>query len=336
MKKVIALLLGFALLGAGAFAGEDITIGAAIRKYDDTFLTEHRNAVKERCDQLGIKVDATDSRADQVLQNNNIDMYITKGYNAITVNLQERSAADIVIEKCMNADIPLVIYISEPFPEAMEIWDKVYYVGSRAEDSGLYQAYAMADYWNANKAQVDRNGDGKLQMVILTGEPGHNDAELRTEYCQRGLKERGIEFELIAKDTAMWDRVKGQDKMATFLAAYDNIEAVFCNNDDMAMGAIEALKAQGYFTGGKYMPVLGVDATAVGKDAIKDGTMLATSFNDAKGQGYAVAQAAYLMAKGQPVTPETMAIPDIEFDGHHLWMPYKAVNKDNVDQFIAK
>lgn len=336
MRRIWLAAMILTISGAYVAAGENMTIGAAIRKYDDTFLTEHRNAMKERCDRLGVTVDFTDSRADQILQNNNIDMYITKGYDAITANLQERSAADIVIEKCMNADIPLVIYISEPFPEAMKIWDKVYYVGSRAEDSGLNQAYAMADYWNANKEKVDRNGDGKLQIVILTGEPGHNDAELRTEYCQRGLKERGIDFELVAKDTAMWDRVKGQDKMATFLAAYDNIEAVFCNNDDMAMGAIEALKAQGYFSGGKYIPVLGVDATAVGKDAIKEGTMLATSFNDAKGQGGAVAQIAYLLAKGEEITPETVNIPAIEFDEHYLWMPYVAVNKDNVDDFIAK
>lgn len=336
MRKFLTLAIVFVVSGLCAHAGEKLTIGAAIRKYDDTFLTEHRNAMKARCDELGVNVDFTDSRADQILQNNNIDMYITKAYDAITVNLQERSAADIVIEKCMNADIPLVIYISEPFPEAMKIWEKVYYVGSRAEDSGLNQAYAMADYWNAHKKQVDRNGDGKLQIVILTGEPGHNDAELRTEYCQRGLKERGIEFELVAKDTAMWDRVKGQDKMATFLAAYDNIEAVFCNNDDMALGAIEALKAQGYFSGDKYMPVLGVDATAVGKDAIREGTMLATSFNDAKGQGGAVAQIAYLLAKDMEVTPETVNIPAIEYDGRYLWMPYIAVNKDNVEEFTSR
>ncbi len=128
----------------------------------------------------------------------------------------------------------------------------------------------------------------------------------------------------------MWDRVKGQDKMATFLAAHDNIEAVFCNNDDMALGAIEALKAQGYFTGDKYMPVFGVDATEPGKEAIIEGTMLATSLNDAKNQGFAVVQLCDLLAKGETPTSENLGY---EMDGQYVWIPYVAVSKENVDQF---
>ena len=130
----------------------------------------------------------------------------------------------------------------------------------------------------------------------------------------------------------MWDRVKGQDKMATFLAAHpDKIEAVFANNDDMALGAIEALKAQGYFgEGGKYVPVMGVDATAVGKDAIKAGEMLATSLNDAKNQAYATIELAALLAKGEEPTAENYSYT---VDGKYIWIPYVAVNASNVDQF---
>lgn len=87
----------------------------------------------------------------------------------------------------------------------------------------------------------------------------------------------------MAQDTAMWDRVKGQEKMAAFLSSYgDKIDAVIANNDDMALGAIEALKAAGYFQNGKYMPVVGVDATAPAVQALKDGTLLGTVLNNAK------------------------------------------------------
>ena len=341
MKKrtfmVIAALV-LVLITFPVFAGGDsqgarggkITIGASIRKYDDTYLTEQRNNMKVKGDQLGVVIDFTDSKADQVTQNNNIDIYIAKRYNALAVNMQERSAANVVIDKAKKANIPVVFFNTEPFPEAMAMWDKVYYVGAKAEESGLIQGFAMADYWKANQKAVDKNGDGKLQIAILSGEPGHQDAELRTKYCQEALKQRGVPFEVVAQNTAMWDRVKGQDVMATFLASTPNIEAVFANNDDMALGAIEALKAQGYFQGGKFMPVLGVDATEAGKGAIKDGTMLATALNDAKNQGYAVVQLCNILAKGAAPTDATLGY---KLDGKYVWIPYVAVNKSNVANF---
>jgi methyl-galactoside transport system substrate-binding protein len=340
MKKIFGVFLigilvfGFVACnksrGDSASQSGSITIGASIRKYDDTYLTEQRNNMQIKANELGVTVDFTDSKADQITQNNNIDIYITKRYNALAVNMQERSAADVVINKAKAANIPVVFFNTEPFVEAMALWDKVYYVGAKAEESGQQQGWAMAEYWTAHKDEVDKNGDGKLQIVILQGEPGHQDAELRTEYCQKALQEKGVPFEVVAQNTAMWDRVKGQDVMATFLAANSNIEAVFANNDDMALGAIEALKAQGYFSGGKYIPVLGVDATEAGKGAIADGTMLATALNDAKNQGYAVVQLCNILAKGETVSDSSLGY---KLDGHYVWIPYVAVNKDNLAEF---
>ena len=84
--------------------------------------------------------------------------------------------------------------------------------------------------------------------------------------------------EKVAEDTAMWDRVKGQEKMAAFLASSESkIEAVLANNDDMALGAIEALKAKGYFKDNKFLPVVGVDATAPAIQALSDGTLARNS-----------------------------------------------------------
>lgn len=342
MKKVLsaalilAFVCGFAFVIVGCKKADDkkadgkITIGASIRKYDDTYLTEQRNNMRVKGDELGVTIDFTDSKADQITQNNNIDIYLTKGYNALAVNMQERSAADVVIDKAKAKDIPVVFFNTEPFPEYMAKWNKVYYVGAKAEESGTQQGYAMAEYWNANKATADVNKDGKLQIVIIKGEPGHQDAELRTEYCQKGLQEKDVPFEVVAQDTGMWNRVNGQEKMAAFLAAHPTIEAVFANNDDMALGAIEALKAQGYFTDSKYIPVVGVDATEAGKAAIADGTMLATTLNDAKNQGYAVVVICKLLAEGKAVTD---ASTGYKLDGQYVWIPYIPVTKANLAQF---
>ena len=330
MKKLVSLILALVMVLSLASASA-VTVGVSIRKYDDTFLTEMRNHIAVKAEEIGVEIDVTDSKADQTTQNNNIDLYLTKGYEALAVNMQERSAADVVINKANLDDVPVVFFNTEPFAEALALSDKVYYVGAKAEESGTMQGVALAEYWDAHP-EADLNGDGVIQYVMIKGEPGHQDAELRTEYSIKYLTENGYKVECLAEDTGMWDRVKGQDKMATFLAAHpDKIEAVFANNDDMALGAIEALKAQGYFgEGGKYVPVMGVDATAVGKDAIKAGEMLATSLNDAKNQAYATIELAALLAKGEEPTAENYSYT---VDGKYIWIPYVAVNAGNVDQF---
>lgn len=127
----------------------------------------------------------------------------------------------------------------------------------------------------------------------------------------------------------MWDRVKAQDKMQSFLTSKgDQIEAVFANNDDMALGAIEALKAAGYFTGGKYIPVVGVDATAPGVKAIEDGTMLGTVLNDAKNQGIATLKIAEVVGKGETPSKDNTGYDIV--DGKYVWIDYKKITKDNI------
>ena len=139
-------------------------------------------------------------------------------------------------------------------------------------------------------------------------------------------------IEKVAEDTAMWDRVKGQEKMAAFLAANgDKIEAVLANNDDMALGAIEALKAAGYFTGDKYMPVVGVDATAPALQALEQGTMLGTVLNDAENQGKAAVTLASLLAKGEAISKDSVGFEIT--DNQYVWIPYQKVTKDNAADF---
>jgi len=189
----------------------------------------------------------------------------------------------------------------------------------------------IADYWKAHP-EMDKNKDGVLQYIMLKGEPGHQDAELRTEYSIKALQDAGIKVQKLAEDTGMWDRVKGQEKMAAFLASHgDKIEAVFANNDDMALGAIEALKAAGYFKDGKFMPVVGVDATAPALQALEEGTLLGTVLNDAVNQGRATFFLSYELAKGN--TPTSQSIGYQITDGKYVWVPYQMVTKDNYQQF---
>lgn len=336
MKKfLIIMCLALALVtpvfAQGQAEAGAIEIGCAIYKFDDTFMTGVRNAIIAAAAETDAKVEVVDSMNIQATQNEKVDLFITKGMDAMQINPVDRTAAGVIIDKAKKADIPVVFFNREPLAEDMEKWDKIYYVGARAEESGTMSGQLVVDYWNANPS-MDKNGDGVLQYVMLKGEPGHQDAELRTEYSIKALQDAGIKVEKLAEDTGMWDRVKGQEKMAAFIASQgDAIEAVFANNDDMALGAIEALKAAGYFKDGKYMPVVGVDATAPALQALEEGTLLGTVLNDAVNQGRATFALSYELAKGN--TPTSASIGYTITDGKYVWVPYQMVTKENYQQF---
>lgn len=304
-------------------------IGVAIYKFDDTFMTGVRNAISEHANGKA-EVEIVDSQNSQPTQNDKVDLFITKKVNALAINPVDRTVAGVIIDKAKQANTPVVFFNREPLPEDMQKWDKVYYVGAKAEESGTLAGQIVVDYWKAHP-EADRNKDGVMQYVMLKGEPGHQDAELRTKFSVQAIEDAGIKVEKVAEDTAMWDRVKGQEKMAAFLAAAgDRIEVVIANNDDMALGAIEALKAAGYFKDGKYMPVVGVDATAPALEELEKGTLLGTVLNDAVNQGKATLNIAVALAKGETPNKENTGYEIT--DGKYVWIPYKKITKENIDE----
>lgn len=333
MKKILSLALACALvlcLASAALAADLPSVGVTIYKFDDTFMTGVRNAITEAAVDVAA-IEIADSQNNQATQNDQVDLFLTKGVNALAINPVDRTAAGVIIDKAVAKEIPVVFFNREPLPEDMAKYDKVYYVGAKAEESGTMSGQIIADYFTAHK-EADKNGDGIIQYVMLKGEPGHQDAELRTEYSIKAIEAAGFKVEKVAEDTGMWDRVKGQEKMAAFIAAQgDKIEAVLANNDDMALGAIEALKAAGYFSEGKFMPVVGVDATAPALAALKDGTLLGTVLNDAVNQGKATLLLAALLGADEEITAENF--PYEITDGKYVWVPYQKVTLENAADF---
>lgn len=348
-KKTLAVILA-SLMAMGTLAGcngggdktadkgdagaADVSVGACIYKFDDTFMTGVRNNMTAEIDKLGAKIDIVDSQNKQPTQNEQVDTFITKGVNALAVNPVDRTAAGPLVEKASAEGLPIVFLNREPEKSVMQSYDKVWYVGAKAEQSGTMSGEIIADYWKANKS-ADKNGDGKLQYIMVTGEPGHQDATLRTEYSVKALKDAGIQVEEIGNDTAMWDKVKATDLMKALISAkgIGNIEAVLCNNDDMALGVIEALKAEGYNSGdkAKYIPVVGVDATAPALEAMAEGSLLGTVLNDGKNQGIATSRIAVAAAQGKKITKDTIGY-DVT-DDKYVWIPYVKVTVDNYKDF---
>ena len=340
MKKTLTALAAGVIMATvaatSAQAADDVLIGSCIYKFDDTFMTGVRNNMQKAADDLGAEIELVDSQNRQPAQNDQVDTFITKGVTALIINPVDRSAAGPLVDKAKAASLPIVFINREPDTALLDNWDQAWYVGAKAEESGTIGGELIADYFKSHP-EADKNGDGVLQYILIKGEQGHQDATLRSEYCVKAMKDAGLKIEEIGADNANWDKVQGHDKMKNFITSkgIDAIEAVLANNDDMALGAIEALKSEGYNTGkdpSKFIPVVGVDATAPALQAIANGQMLGTSLNDAYNQGTAAVRIAVQASKGEPVTDEAIGYKIT--DGKYVWIPYVKVTKDNYKDFM--
>lgn len=339
MLKSKVTTIAAALLIASAMSGgakaDDVLIGSCIYKFDDTFMTGVRNNMQAAAKELGAEIELVDSQNRQPMQNDQVDTFITKGVNALVINPVDRSAAGPLVSKAKSADTPIIFINREPDKKILDGFDKAWYVGAKAEESGTIAGELIVEYFKAHP-EADKNHDGVIQYILIKGEQGHQDATLRSEYCVKAMKDAGMKIEEIGADNANWDKVQGHDKMKNFITSkgIDAIEAVLCNDDDMALGAIEALKSEGYNTGKdpkKYIPVTGVDATAPALQAIAAGQMLGTSLNDAHNQGTAAVRIAVAAAKGEAVDEKSVGYKIT--DGKYVWIPYVKVTAENYKQF---
>jgi methyl-galactoside transport system substrate-binding protein len=334
MKKVCITLLililaaGTVLAGGQQNKGGLPQIGISIYKLDDTFMSYTRNAIEKNARGKAV-VTIVDSRNVQMVQDDQVDQFISQKMKALIINPVDRTLMGAIIDKAKAVNIPVVFLNRQPFTEDMAKWDNVYYVGANAQDSGTMQGEIIAEYWKAHP-EADKNDDGIIQYIMLKGEPDHQDAKQRTEASIKAVLAAGLKVQLLAENTAIWDRSRAAEKMDALYAQFgDQIEAVFCNNDDMALGVIESLQKAGYFTGGKYLPVVGVDATAPAFQALSEGTLLGTVLNDAQSQGKAAFDMAYTLATGDNAEKAGWSVTD----GKYIWIPCQKVTRDNYKNF---
>ena len=335
MKKFVALLslvvLSIVLVGCnGSAEGAKIKIGSNIYTYGDNFMNGVvRPELEAYAAHLGADIEIVDSENDQGKLNDQVDVFIQSGVDVLAINLVDPAAAKTIIEKAKKADIPLILFNKEATEAGiMATYDKVWYVGTDSAESGIIQGNMMVTDWQANPTW-DKNGDGKVQYVMLKGETGHPDAEARTTESVKAFTDAGIEVEELAmKDSATWNTAEANDTMASWITSYgDDIELVISNNDGMAFGAITAMAAANVD-----IPVYGVDALAQALEHIKDGELNGTVLNDGVNQARATLDLAVNVVRGLPMTQGTDWV--ILTDGSKaVRVAYVAVTKDNVDNF---
>ena len=256
-------------------------------------------------------------------------MLLAKGVKALAINLVDPAAAGTVIEKARGQNVPVVFFNKEPSRKALDSYDKAYYVGTDSKESGIIQGDLIAKHWAANQGW-DLNKDGQIQFVLLKGEPGHPDAEARTTYVIKELNDKGIKTEQLQLDTAMWDTAMAKDKMDAWLSGpnANKIEVVIANNDAMAMGAVEALKAHNKTS----VPVFGVDALPEALALVKSGALAGTVLNDANNQAKATFDLAKNLADGKGAADGT----EWKIENKIVRVPYVGVDKDNLAEFTKK
>ncbi|HJB50214.1 MAG: galactose ABC transporter substrate-binding protein [Clostridium sp.] len=342
VKRALCALLGVACLALSASCEtnnpeqqiETVRIGVATYRSDDTFITalcdDLERVSKQMESETGKKIilNIADGKNSQSNQNDQVDNFISRSYDVICVNMVDRTVAAVIIDKAKRADIPVVFFNREPVEEDIRMWDRAYYVGTDAKESGIMQGQIILNALKKD-AGIDKNGDGKLQYVMLEGEQAHQDSLIRTEYSVKTITAGGVQMEKLANDTANWQRSLGTAKMTSWLDQFgDEIEVVLSNNDDMALGAIDALKAQDMLENGPV--VVGVDGTLAALEAIQNGEMLGSVVNDAQLQAQAMLDIACALTEGSDPQQVVEGM-----NGQYVRAPHRIVTKENVGQEIA-
>ncbi|MDR2655428.1 MAG: galactose ABC transporter substrate-binding protein [Oscillospiraceae bacterium] len=331
MKKIIGILLCAALLvtmfascggGSKATSLQGAKVGVCIYKFDDNFMTLYRTELEKYLKEKGAaSVSVMDGKNDQAEQTNQINNFITQGVDLLIINLVQSSSASQIADIVHAKGVPTVFINREPDKAEQDRWVannmKCTYVGADASQSGTFQGEIVTEL--PDKGDV--NGDGVINYIMVMGDPENVDAQLRTEYSVKALTDAGLAVNLLDQQRGDWDQARGQEIVANDLTAYGNdVEVVFCNNDAMAMGALQAIESAGR-TVGTDIYLLGVDALAEACTAILDGRMTGTALNDHFGQSHKAADVGDMFLKGEKVDP-------------YYRVDYMKVTKDTAQQVL--
>lgn len=296
---VLTLALSLTLVACGDSSEE--TVHVFIYNYADTYIGGVRQELKTQLDTAKVKSQFHDGGGSQDTQNTQIDNAITAGASLLIVNIVEVGSGQVVVDKAKNAGIPIIFFNREVSDAVIKSYDQAVYVGTDPDAAGYMQGELVAEELLANGAKWDKNGDGKFNYVMLRAgldEPEGNGRTTYSIYEANRLLVAAEKDQLVRlgeDNVANWSAEEAATVMATVIQANgftgeNAIEVVFANNDDMALGAITALKNAGYngTDETKQVLVVGVDATATAMDAINSGSMFGTIKQDGVGMATAI------------------------------------------------
>jgi len=313
MKRIAFALVAATMLASPAFAATKI--GVSMAKFDDNFLTVLRNGIISQGKDMGVTVQVLDAENDVGKQLDQIKNFAADKVDAIIVNPVDTSATQAMTDAAVAAKIPLVYVNRQPI-NVDTLPSNQAFVASNEADSGTLETKQICKLLAAKGLKA-------ANIYVMEGELSNQAAVQRTKDIHEVMvgPDCGVKLNILAEQTANWSRDEAQSLVTNWLSTGKKFDAIISNNDEMAIGAIQALKAAGKDP--KATPVGGVDATQDALAAMKAGDLAATVFQDAAGQGKGSLDAAIKLAKGEKVDRK-------------VYIPFQLVTPENLDKFIKK
>ena len=307
LRSVILLVLALSMLLAltacsTSQKSDKVKIGVTLMDFSTEFGIGQKDYMTAKADAMGdVELTVVDAGGDAAKQLQQVETFISQKVDAIIMQPQEQEACSPAIDKAKAAGIPIIncnsLTITEPDA----------YVGSNDSESAEIAMTYIAEQLG-----------GKGNVLMMHGHPGQTAEVKRTEGAMDILAQNP-DMTLLDEQTADWDRAEAMTLMENWIQAYgDQINAVFCQNDEMALGALNALVQAGKKDN---VLVVGVDAIDDALQSVKDGKMDATVYQDCKGQAEGAIEAAYKLAKGESVEKEIL-------------IPFILVTTENVDEYL--
>ena len=308
------LLVGAALSLLMSTSAMAQSIGASIARFDDNFLTVMRNGMVDHAGKLdGVELQVEDANDDVAKQLDQVKNFVAAGVDAIIVNIVDTSAGAAMSAAAGNT--PLVYVNREP-DNVNELPATQAFVASNEIESGTLEAFQICRNLRA------KGKAGGATGYLMNGQLSNQAAVQRSKDVHDVIGMDMCNFmKLIDEQTANWSRDEAQSLMTNWLSSGEAFDFVIANNDEMAIGAIQAMKAAGIDM--EAVEVGGVDATQDALSAMQAGELDVTVFQDAFGQGRGSVDTAIALAKGEKVDQK-------------VYIPFKLVTPDNIDEFLSK
>lgn len=264
---------------------------------NDLFISAAKESLEniQKENQNSIEFAFFDSKGNQVTENENIDIALNESFDLFVVNPITTKVEEIenTLNKIMKANIPLIIYLPavSSIMNVIRPYQRAVIITGDVEQGGILEGKVLVDAWNSNREIMDKNSDNVMEYVMLQGKSNNISTIAKTKYSIRALNEDGIKTQELLSTVCNWSKDCAKTTIeSSFLTLGNKIEAIISNNDDMAIGAIEALQKYGFNKGGnsKFIPVVGIGASLKAKELVDKGFMTGLIVEDLQTQAKAI------------------------------------------------